>query len=233
MTSAPPFHLFGVDHLAALAGIAGLCALLVALRDRLSDAAKVRQGRILAVGVVAYIANSYYQTWRNGWLTWDYALPLHLCNVLVLLVLYTLLRPSGRAGELIYYWSAGGSLHALITPDLGRGWPSWDYMQFFLGHGLLMVAMAHLVGVMRLYPEPGGVRRAFLALNVYVVLVGALDAAFDWNYGYLCWKPTGASLLDHLGPWPWYVVAGDLIALAGFWMLSLPWRALWRQRASS
>lgn len=226
----PPFRLFGWDHLAALAGIAGLCAMLVVLRDRLDEQARSRLGQVLAVGVLAYIANSYYQVWRNGLLTWDYALPLHLCNVLVLLVLYTLLRPSQRAGEVIYYWSVGGSLHALITPDLLIGWPSWDYVQFFVGHGLLMVAMAYLVGVRRLYPEPGGVRRAFVALNVWVVIVGALDAIFGWNYGYLCRKPLGASLLDHLGPWPWYVLAGESIALLSFWVLSLPWRAWWRRR---
>ena len=41
---------------------------------------------------------------------------------------------------------------------------------------------------------------------------------------YLCGKPKGASLLDSLGPWPNYLLAGGVVALALFWLLWLPVR---------
>ena len=58
----------------------------------------------------------------------------------------------------------------------------------------------------------------------FAMCIGALNAAAGANFMYLCRKPKNASALDALGPWPWYLAAGAMVALALFWLLWLPVR---------
>ncbi|MCC7519497.1 MAG: TIGR02206 family membrane protein [Verrucomicrobiae bacterium] len=143
---------------------------------------------------------------------------------MLVLCVIGLLRKKRWARELAYFWGLAGSIHGLLTPDLQADFPEWKFFQFFWGHGGVILAVVFLLGVLRFRPESGGVWRAFLAINLYALIVGSLDAAFGWNYGYLCRVAGHPSLLDHLGPMPWRLFAMEGIALASFSLLTLPWR---------
>jgi len=61
-------------------------------------------------------------------------------------------------------------------------------------------------------------------LLVWAAIVGTFDAIFQANYMYLRQKPGNASLLDALGPWPAYLLAGAAVGFALFWLLWIPAR---------
>ncbi len=55
-----------------------------------------------------------------------------------------------------------------------------------------------------------------LIVNVYGVCIYLLDRWIGANYMYLTKKPGGSSLLDVLGPWPWYIASAEAITIASF-----------------
>ena len=66
--------------------------------------------------------------------------------------------------------------------------------------------------------------------QVYVACAGLVDWLTRTNYGYLAAKPMHGSLLDFLGPWPWYVGSLELLSLVFFTVFYAPfWFADRRQ----
>jgi hypothetical integral membrane protein (TIGR02206 family) len=106
---------------------------------------------------------------------------------------------------------------ALVMPDMGHPWP----FRFFLNHGGTVVAASLLafgrVGTIR----SGAVWRCFGLLLVYAALVGTFDRAYGMNYGYLCRKPEGVTLMNLMGPWPFYLFWTALFALGLFGLMEL------------
>jgi hypothetical integral membrane protein (TIGR02206 family) len=90
-------------------------------------------------------------------------------------------------------------------------------------HGGVIVAALLLVAGRGIAPRRGAVWRAFAATLAVAVAAAAGSIATGGNYMFLRRKPSG-SLLDLMGPWPWYIAAAALLALAMFAVLALPFR---------
>lgn len=221
----------GSQHLAALAAVAAACVATGIAARRLSPAGRRWLGSFLAVLTLGYVAFTYGSLLRLGLLRADDGLPLQLCHIVLFLCAISVLAPRPLLFELIYFFGLAGGGQALLTPDVASGFPSWEFVAFFWSHGLVLVTLVFLATAYHLRPRPGGVGRAMLWLNVYVVTIGALDAATGWNYGYLCHKPAQASLLDYFGPWPWYILSMEAFALLTFGILAQVWRAVDRTPA--
>ena len=94
---------------------------------------------------------------------------------------------------------------------------------------MIVVAMVYMTRIEGLRPTWSSVWRTMLAINVYLVIVTAINVMLGSNYMYTLAKPSTASLFDLFGPWPWYLVAAELLALALFTLLYLPFMlADWR-----
>ncbi len=221
------FREFGRDHLAVLGLLVVLGALIALAGRRLSPARNRWIGGLLAASLLGYVAVVYLQKGLAHDLSWDYALPLELCHCVMLACVIALFRPSPLAFEVTYFIGLSGTLQATITPDIGQGFPSWEFVLFFWSHGVVLLSVVYMIACQRMRPRAGSVLRMFVLVNLYALAVGGIDAIFGWNYGYLCRKPAVPSLLDYLGPWPWYIVSLEFVALANFLLLMLPWRLKW------
>lgn len=62
-------------------------------------------------------------------------------------------------------------------------------------------------------PTWTSVGRTMLWLNILIVVVIPVNAITVANYMFLARKPATVSLLDFLGPWPWYILSLEVVAL--------------------
>lgn len=212
---------FSSAHLAALAVLIGACGAAIVLPRRYPGewvwtAARVLAGVIVAGWAGEYIAEVIIGTWRL-----DYSLPLQLTDAVSLAAVVALLTRLQTFIDLVYFWAFSATLQAAITPDLGTGqsFPSVFYFTYFTYHVGAIVAACLLVFGCRLYPRHDAMWRVYGITLCWAALAGLGDVITGGNYMYLRAKPVHSSLLNVMGPWPVYVVAGAALGLLMFLVL--------------
>lgn len=218
MQSLPPaITLFGPSHLAVLGTMIATAFVLV-MWARLSrgDTTRRNIAFALALAMVTVKLISLRTIFLIERQDWTHALPMHMCDWAAIAAIIALLCRNQTAYEMAYFWGLAGTLQATLTPDLKYEFPDIRFLTFFLSHGGTLVAIAFLTLGLRMRPYPISLLRIFLATQVYTICAGATDWLLNENYGYLRAKPLHASLLDYLGPWPWYILSLEAIALLSF-----------------
>lgn len=217
------FRLFGPVHLLILASVPAIAMVFsMASRQGQPSARWIRYGlgTFLALNeVVWYGYKLHFEGFR-----FPEGLPLQLCDLALWLTVFSLFTLRPLAFEIAYFAGLGGSGMALLTPDLWAPLASYPTIYFFLAHGMIVVCILMLLWSKQAKLRRGSVIRVFCVLNAYTTAIAIFDSIFKTNYMYLCRKPPGASILDLLGPWPFYVIWGEVVALIVFWLLSLPVR---------
>lgn len=222
------FVAFGPSHLAALAALALGCAAVVALARRWRRLA-LGLRLLLALALVALVGYELAVGVREGWAGWKTLLPLELCDAAMVLAVAALLAPRRWLAEIVYFWAGAGSLLAMLTPELLWDFPRWEFVVFFGLHGLVLAAATLLVFGLGLRPRPGAPLRLLGITTAWAAIAGLVNLALGTNFMYLRHKPSVPTLLDWMGPWPLYIASSAVLAYALFELLSLPFRAGWRE----
>ncbi|MBK1700708.1 TIGR02206 family membrane protein [Thiococcus pfennigii] len=223
MHTAEAFTLFGAAHLATLAGIAAV-ALGVALLARrvLTPGWQQRLGVLIGVLLIVHEGLTIWLQITLYGRAWNHVLPLHLCGIAIFVTAWMLIARSYRAYEIVYFWACAGTLQALLTPDLTLGFPAPAYLVFFIGHGLVVVGVLYAMLVYRFRPHVASIAWSVAAVLALIPIIAPLNLWLDTNYLYLCAKPSQASLMDHLGPWPWYILGLVGVGLVSCFVYYLP-----------
>jgi hypothetical integral membrane protein (TIGR02206 family) len=164
---------------------------------------------IFAGWIGEYVADVILGTWSV-----QYTLPLQLTDVVSAVSIAALLTRRQLLVELAYFWSYTATLQAVLTPDLAQNFPSVFYFTYFIYHVGAIVAASFLVFGCRMYPRRGAVWRVFWITIGWTAIAGTADVITGGNYMYLASKPVHNSLLNLMGPWPWYIAGGVVLGLA-------------------
>jgi hypothetical integral membrane protein (TIGR02206 family) len=205
------------EHIAALIATALAATALVAAARHRGDAWAVPLGRALAVVMLAaFVTEQVTYAARGEW-TARFNLPLQLTDAVTLVSIAALWRPSEQVlVELVYFWGLTASLQAVLTPDLDQRFPDVLYFTYFATHSGAVLAACLLVLGSRRLPRPGALWRVYGLTAAFTVLAAIGTVATGGNYMFLRRKPARGSLLDVLGPWPWYIATGAALGLVMF-----------------
>jgi hypothetical integral membrane protein (TIGR02206 family) len=204
---------FSDAHLAALGVLALSTVLAVGAPRRHPGRWTIGAARALALLIFVGWAGEYLADVVLG--TWSvrYDLPLQLTDAISVTAVYALWTRRTPAVELVYFWSLTASLQATITPDLSWTFPSVYYFTYFIYHVGAIVGACLLVLGCRQYPRPGAVRRVYVATLAWAAIAALGDVLTGGNYMFLRKKPEYSSLLNVMGPWPWYIASTLVLAL--------------------
>lgn len=225
--TAERFQAFSGQHWLILAIFAfGVVAVAAWGRSHAGTDRERRSRRGYAVVLAAAMATMLvYYALEPGPLDLGTSLPLELCDLAEYAAVVALWTGSPRATAFTYYVALTLSVQAILTPSLGQAFPSLRYLGFWTLHLLVVWAAVYLTWGLGFRPTWRLYRSTCLAAVAWAVLAYLVNDALGTDFGYLNRKPSSASLLDLLGPWPWYVAASAAIVLAGWALvLTLPWQ---------
>ncbi|GGG02683.1 hypothetical protein GCM10010913_25520 [Paenibacillus aceti] len=119
----------------------------------------------------------------------------------------------------LFFAGIAGALQALLTPNLVYGFPHFRFFHFFIAHGAIVLASLYMTWIEGYRPNWKSIVWAMLLLNIFAGAVGVVDYLIGANYMFLTHKPDTTSLLDLLGPYPYYLLVEEGIALFMFIMM--------------
>jgi hypothetical integral membrane protein (TIGR02206 family) len=156
-------------------------------------------------------------------------LPFQLCRVANILIPFIMIYKNDRVYQIIYFWGMSGVFQGLITPDIINDFPHFHFFRFWVAHDGMIIALVYATAVYGMRPKVESIKSAFIALNLFLLVSLSVNFVLDANYFWICGKPPMRSLLDYLGPWPWYIIAAEFVAILHFLLAYLPFYILSRK----
>ncbi|WP_162848358.1 TIGR02206 family membrane protein [Paenibacillus nanensis] len=207
------FEMFSAQHAAALVvAVVAFAAIAIGRQGLRGDKAnrRFRLGMALLLVVCEISLQLSYvmeDSWNAG------SLPFQLCSLTLLISAAALAFRVKQLYAIVFFLGTLGALQAMVTPNLDEPFPHFRYFHFFIAHIGIIASAVYLITVERYRPTIRSVFAALLWLHALAVPAAVVNIVTGTtNFMFLARKPSTASLLDVLAPWPWYLLQLELVA---------------------
>ncbi len=146
-----------------------------------------------------------------------------MCGASVFLVIFLLLTHNRTVFHLVYFWGLGGASMAILTPDIAYSFPHVLYITYFTSHALIIIGIVHMMVNFGYRPTMKSLAAVIAFSNLYLLLMFPVNRWLGTNFLFISEKPEAGSLLDFMGPWPWYVVGMEIVGILVFCLLYMPY----------
>ncbi|WP_379968932.1 TIGR02206 family membrane protein [Ectobacillus sp. sgz5001026] len=219
-----PFQLFSEEHLLTVLTIGLLCMCLFMVRTWFAES-KRNHLFCYSLAILLILAEASYHIWFLYFHIWSLGstLPLHLSDISILLSIVMLVTRSVSLFRFLYFAGISSSIQAMLTPDLGiYSFPHFRYIDFYVSHGGVILACIFMLAVEKYKPTFRSLWMSVLIVNLYAGCVFLINRFLHANYLYLMKKPEISSILNYLGPWPWYLLSVEGVLIISFLLLYSP-----------
>src|SRR5438874_561678 len=224
MNSVSEFHAWSPSHLTVIFLTIGLPFFLAFTVRRTKSRLLERSicfaiSALLLINYVAYLIVAR----QFGVTNWQRTLPMQLCDWAMFVIIVALWTGNRRWLEIAYFWGIGGTLQAILTPNLRYGFPDLRFISFFVAHSGIIIGIVFLMLIYGFRPRPTGILRTFAWTEIYFVVAFTIDLLTGENYVFLLYKPEAASLLNVLSDLrPLYLLEFHGLAFLFFCALYAP-----------
>ncbi|MBB6446174.1 YwaF family protein [Bacillus benzoevorans] len=220
------FEMFSGSHFVMLAIFLIIAVLIFLNREKLRSN-KWRKAEI-GVAISLIVIEITYHMWMIVNHNWKLksSIPLELCNISLILCVLLLLTRKKLIFEILFFTAILGASQAIFTPALNYGFPHFRFFHFFYAHIMVVWVTLYFTWVKGYYPTFLSVLKLIVFLNILLPGVLLVNKLTNGNYWFLRHKPEGPSLLDALGPYPWYIFSleGVLVGLSLIaWLIFRKW----------
>ena len=222
----PSFVMFSLAHIAAVIALSILIITLFSMKNKWSiqSIRSRRFERLFALSLL--VMEVLYHVWLLQTGRWNLAnsLPLELCSISLVITIILLWTGNKHAYDLVFYAGIGGALQAIATPVLDLSFPHFRYFHFFYTHVGIVLTALYFTWVKGYRPTFKGILKTMIVLNILLPIIFTINVLSEGNYMFLRKKPMNGSLLDFLGPYPWYILSLEFVAFTIFVCLWLIFR---------
>jgi hypothetical integral membrane protein (TIGR02206 family) len=218
-----PFILFDQSHIFTLIITYGVIILVIlwirSQPEQIITQAKISVGVLLLTHAVMQIFNAF-----SFQLAWQEAIPLHMCDFSKIAIGLYLLGFSERFFHCAFFWGTIPASMALFTPGLNFSYPHPEYVNFYYGHGLILLGVGITIFCLNERPYFKDflyVVRVTLLLTLIVYILNLILGS-DANFWYLRDKPEGDTIMNFFPDAPFHIFALIPAAIFAFFLSYLP-----------
>ncbi len=159
-------------------------------------------------------------------LSWQEIIPLHMCDFSKLAIGLYLLGYDKRLFYCALFWGTIPASMALLTPALTYGYPHPEYINFYYGHGLILLGVGMPVFVSKMRPQFSDF---IYVVKITLVMTGAIFIlnhllGQDANFWYLKDKPNGDTIINLFPTAPFHIIGLIPVAIFAFYLTYLPYQ---------
>ena len=219
------FTLFGFSHITSIILTYIIIALILFWVSHQSK--EIKKNTEVSIGVL--LITHYFMQFFHAIsfdLSWQEIIPLHMCDFSKLAIGLYLLGYDKRFFHCAFFWGVVPASMALLTPALTFGYPHPEFINFYYGHGLILLGVGMPVFILKERPQFEdfiSVVKITLTMTAIIFVINHLLGE-GANFWYLKDKPNGDTIINFFPSAPFHVLGLIPAAIFAFYLTYLPYQ---------